>query len=319
MTEPRRRLNLSPDERRELAQLAARSGRSGGLRRRAYAILLLSRGLKGLEITRRTGYTGVHVSRLKARFLAARLVGLADRPRPGRPPRAPLNAARRVVAEALRAAVAGTSCPAIPDIAKRTGVSLHRVREVLSEHGLAQPAGRRSRLKPLRVDGIAGVCLRPRDLAFVLSANLVRPRPSDEALSEFVHVLGAVAGGLCSPDERKDDPRADVFRFLDTLAGDCDGELHAILGGRSQYERRAIEECEAVHPRVRLHFTPRGARWEDMVGEWLNLLPKQVTRWETCRSVPRLVRALRDHLIAGTWPPFIWTSGPRGGPEPRGC
>ncbi len=221
----------------------------------------------------------------------------------------------RVVALALRAAVRGRRPPAIPALAHRTAVSLHRVREILSEHRLGSPTGVRSPLTPLRVEGIAGVHLRARDPAFVFSCNSARARPGNEALPEFTSVFAAVAGGLRSSRERRDDPRADVFRFLDALAVDSGAELHAILSERALYPRRGAQDYEARHPHVRLHFTPRGARWEEMVGVWLNLLPRQVTHWESYRPVPRLVRALRDHLIAGAWPPFIWISGKRGGQE----
>lgn len=256
MTEPRDRINLSPGERRGLAQLAARSGRSARPRRRAYAILLLSIGLTGVEIARRTGYTGVHVSRLKARFLAGRLAGLADRPKSGRPPRVPLREATHVVALALRAAVKGTNRPPITDIARRTGISSHRVQEILAEHGLALPAGRRSRVAALRVDGIAAVHRRYPDAAFVFSCNSTRPEPADRALRDFAHVFAAVAGGLSLPGERRDDPPADVFRFLDTLAEDSGADLHAILGGRSLYPRPGAEECEARKPPRSAPFHP---------------------------------------------------------------
>ena len=183
--------------------------------------------------------------------------------------------------------------------------------------GEAGPDGSGSRVTPLRVQGIAGVHLRARDPAVVFSANVVHPRSADQARSDFVHVFAAVAGGLSLSNEGRDDLQADVFRFLDTLAASGGGELHAILGERPQYQRRAAEEYQRAHPHIRLHFTPRGARWEEMVGVWLNLLPREATRWGTFRPVPRLVRALRDYFISGARPPFIWVSGNRGGQEPR--
>src|SRR5580765_6202787 len=73
-----------------------------GLSRRARAVLLMAQGVSGVEIAERIGYTVVQVSRIRRRFAAGGLAGLADRPKSGRPPTVSARKRAQIVALTLR-------------------------------------------------------------------------------------------------------------------------------------------------------------------------------------------------------------------------
>jgi CRP-like cAMP-binding protein len=81
-----RAITMTAPVRAALERLVRAATTPAGLSRRARAVLLMDEGLSGREIATRTGYTPVQISRIRARFAAAGVEGLADRARAGRAP-----------------------------------------------------------------------------------------------------------------------------------------------------------------------------------------------------------------------------------------
>src|SRR4029434_7128391 len=81
-----RPIALSDTDRAELERLHRASSTPAGLSRRVRAVLVMARGLSGVEIAERIGYTVFQISRLRRRFAEDGVAGLHERPRPGRPP-----------------------------------------------------------------------------------------------------------------------------------------------------------------------------------------------------------------------------------------
>jgi hypothetical protein len=90
MPGPRSRLAqslvLTPPERSELERLVRAPTAAQGLARRARVVLLLADGHSVSATARRVGVDRRTARQWAARFRAARLAGLTDRPRSGRPP-----------------------------------------------------------------------------------------------------------------------------------------------------------------------------------------------------------------------------------------
>jgi transposase len=77
-------LKLSAADRKTLEKLIARPSAPAGHVRRARVVLLSADGVKGKEIAKRVGITAEYVSRIRKRFEANGVDGLAERKRAGR-------------------------------------------------------------------------------------------------------------------------------------------------------------------------------------------------------------------------------------------
>ncbi len=66
----------------------------------------------------------------------------------------------------------------------------------------------------------------------------------------------------------------------------------------------------AAHPRFKLHFTPTGASWLNLVESWFSKLTQQRLRRGIFGSVQELVAAIKDFLkYHNTDPkPFVWST-----------
>jgi hypothetical protein len=78
-------LVLSDTERRTLQGWAARRNTAQGLALRARIVLACAEGRGNTAVAARLGIRGTMVRKWRSRFLAARLDGLGDEPRPGVP------------------------------------------------------------------------------------------------------------------------------------------------------------------------------------------------------------------------------------------
>jgi transposase len=58
------------------------------------------------------------------------------------------------------------------------------------------------------------------------------------------------------------------------------------------------------HPRVQLHFTPKGSSWLNQIETWFGILTRQAIRRGTFVSAAALVRGIRDYIDT-------WNTNPR--------
>ena len=90
-------LKLSPPERARLQQWVRRRKTAHALARRSRIILLSASGQSNTEVSDRVGVTLAVVGYWRKRFLARRLDGLLDEPRPGAPRRITDRDVERVI------------------------------------------------------------------------------------------------------------------------------------------------------------------------------------------------------------------------------
>ncbi len=138
MAAPALAIALSDHDRHELERLQRASAGPAGLSRRARAVLLMAAGLPETEVARRTGYTPVQVSRIRHRFAAEGLAGLADRPRSGRPPTVSARTRARVVALTLKAPPKGVSHWSTRELAREVGLSHATVHRIWQAHACSR-------------------------------------------------------------------------------------------------------------------------------------------------------------------------------------
>jgi transposase len=325
------------EERRELETLLRSQTAASGLVRRARAVLLMADGESGAEVARRTGYTTVQVSRIRRRFFEERSSGLHDKPRSGRPRTVGSKKTAEIVAMTLRPPADGLTHWSTRDLAEKAGVSHTTVHRIWRAHNL-QPHrvqtfkfSRDPHLEE-RITDVVGLYLNPPTNAFVVSVdektqiqalNRTQPllplRPGIPArqthdyerhgLTSLYAALEIATGkvlGECSPTHRGQD----FLRFLKKVARSFPRrELHVIVDNSSTHSTPDVNTWLAAHPRIHLHFTPKGASWVNLIEAWFGLLTRKSVRRASFDSVAKLVAHIEAFIAH--WnerpTPFVWT------------
>jgi len=331
-----RSIDLSDEERGELERLRRATAVRAGVSRRAGAVLMMADEVSGVEIARRTGYTPVQISRIRARFAEERLDGLYDRPRSGRPREVTARKIARVVALTLKPPPRGHTHWSTRDLAPQTGLSHSTIQRIWKAHSL----------KPHRVEtfkfstdpraeekihDIVGLYLHPPDHAVVLSLdektqiqalNRTQPllplRPGLPArqthdyqrngLTSLYAALDVARGKIVAECSARHTSK-DFLRFIKTVARQFRGELHVILDNSSTHKTPEIEAWLESHPRICFHFTPTGASWLNMIEAWFSILSRKSIRrgsFDTVRALIRHIKAYIEHWNENPVP-FIWT------------
>jgi transposase len=335
-----RPITVSPAERAELERLQRIPSTPAGLSRRARAVLLMAQGVSGVEIAERVGYTVVQVSRIRRRYAAGGVAGLADRPKSGRPPTVSARKRAQIVALTLRPPGRGVTHWTTRDVARTAGVSHSTVHRIWQAHAL-QPH-RVTTFKfttdpdaEAKIHDVVGLYLQPPTNAVVVSVDektqiqaLSRTQPllplrpglparqtHDYQRNGLTSLYAAleVASGKVVGECRAQHTGADFLAFLQRLARSYRGqELHVILDNSSTHKTPAVQAWLRAHPRVHFHFTPKGASWLNLVEAWFSILTRKSIRRGSFETVRALIRHIERYLEE--WnahpTPFVWTKEP---------
>ena len=335
-----RQFDLTADERRELEKLVRTPSTPAGLSRRARAVLLMADGISGVEIAGRLGYTVVQVSRLRRRVAEEGITGIQERARSGRPAKITPRQRARIVALTLRKPEPGLSHWSTREIARRSGVSHMSVHRVWRGHDLKP-----HRLETFKfitdpqaeekIHDVVGLYLNPPQNAVVLSFDektqiqalertqpLLPLRPGLPArqthdyrrsgVTSLYAALEIVTGeviGECRPSHTG----SDFLAFLKRLAMLYrHKDLHVILDNSSTHSTPAVQDWLEKHPRVHLHFTPKGGSWLNLIEAWFGILTRRSLRRGSFATVRSLVRHIQNYIEH--WnehpTPFVWTKEP---------
>ena len=291
-----REITITTGARETLERLVRAATTAAGLSRRARAVLLMGEGVAGSEIATRVGLTPVQISRIRARFAAEGVAGLADRARSGRPAEITDAKRARILALTLKAPPKGRSQWSTREMAARVDVSAATVHRLWQSHAL-QP----HRLQTFKcttdpaaeakIHDVVGLYLAPPTNAVVLSVDektqiqalertqpllLLRPHlPVRQTHDSHRHGLTSlyaaleVGSGRVTGECSARHTGADFLRFLKRLHRQYRGrELHVILDNSSTHSTPAVKTWLAAHPRVHLHCTPTGVSWLNMIEAW---------------------------------------------------
>jgi len=327
-------------DRVELERLQRTPSTPAGLSRRARAVLLMANGVSGVEIAERIGYGAVQISRIRRRFAEMGVAGLAERPKPGRPPTVSARKRAQIVALTLRSPGAGRTHWTSRDLARETGVSHSTVHRIWQAHAL-QPH-RVTTFKfttdpqaEEKIHDVVGLYLHPPTQAVVLSVDektqiqaLSRTQPllplrpglparqtHDYRRNGLTSLYAAlnVASGQVIGECRARHTGGDFLAFLKRVARHYRRQpLHVVLDNSSTHTTPAVQAWLAAHPRVRFHFTPTGASWLNLVEAWFSILTRKSVRRGSFDTVRALVRQIERYLAE--WnahpTPFVWTKEP---------
>src|SRR5213595_2559406 len=300
-------LVLSDAERRTLENWAKRRKTAQGLALRARIVLACADGGSNIAVAARLRVNRGTVSKWRTRFLARRLDGLGDEPRPGVPRTISDAQVEEVVVRTLEEVPEGATHWSKRELAKQVGISPASVLRIWHAFGLQPWRTEDFKISPdpLLIDKIrdvVGLYLAPPDGAVVF---VVDEKPQIQALERTAPVLpmlpgvperrsfgyvrhltidlfaalniatGKVIGKLSAQH------RAVDFRdFLDQIDHQTDSALavHVICDNLSAHKAPVVQRWLLAHPRFVLHFTPTYSSWINQVERWLAELQRQIGR-----------------------------------------
>jgi transposase len=327
----------------EIAQLTAWSRRpktAHALAERAKIILASASGATSLDVAAAVGVDRNTVGKWRGRFLAQRLDGLLDAPRPGAPRTITDGDVERVIRKTLeeRPPAEEATHWSTRTMARAAGVTQTAVVRIWHAYGLQPHREETFKLStdPLFIDkvrDVVGLYLQPPDRALVLcvdektqvqaldrTAPLLPLRPGQperrthdyerHGTTSLFAALNIASGKViarCEPRHRAIEFR----RFLNTIdaAVPPDVDIHLVLDNLSTHKAPTVKRWLAQHPRYHLHFTPTSASWLNQVETWFSVLTRRQLRRGVHRSVAELETALLAYADRSneTARPFRWT------------
>ena len=331
---------LSETERRTLESWAKRRKTAQGLALRARIVLACVDGGPNIAVAARLGVSRATVRKWRTRFLARRLDGLGDEPRPGVPRTITDAQVEEVVVRTLEQVPEGATHWSKRELAGRAGISPTSVHRIWRAFGLQPWRTEEFKISPdpLLIDKIrdvVGLYLAPPANAAVFAVD---EKPQIQALERTAPVLPMMPG---TPERRSFDYERhgtiDLFAALNTATGKVIGRLsaqhravdfrdfldeidrqvdpglavHVICDNLSAHKAPAVHRWLLAHPRVQLHFTPTYSSWISQVpGGSPNC---SAAAWTAGCSAPSTSSPPRwkSGSRSGTPAP-----GPSGGPRP---
>lgn len=325
----------------EIAELTAWSRRpktARALAERAQIILASATGAPNLTVAEVVGVTFQTVGKWRRRFLAARVDGLLDAPRPGAPRSITDGDVERVIRKTLEERPTEATHWSTRLMAKAAGVTQTAVVRIWHAYGLQPHRAETFKLStdPLFVDkvrDVVGLYLAPPERALVLcvdektqvqaldrTAPLLQLGPGQperrthdytrHGTTSLFAALDIATGKVIAECHQRH--RAREFRhFLNTIeaAVPADLDIHLVLDNYGTHKAPTVKRWLAQHPRYHLHFTPTSSSWLNQVETWFSLLTQRQLRRGVHRSVRELEAALLGYATRSndTATPFRWT------------
>jgi transposase len=335
-------LEISDEERAELERRVRAHSTSQRMVRRCRVVLLAAHGWPNRQIAPVVGMKEHYVGEWRRRFETARLAGLNDAPRSGRP---------RVYDHDDRLAIVATATSQRPefdshwshrllaDALGEVGISASQVGRILAELDIKPHRVRSWLARPddpdfwERAADVCGLYLSPPTNALVLSVDektavpaRSRRHPTKAAApgrperqefeyrrhgtASFITALDVVSGEVRAADIERNDATHFVA-FLDELDAAIPDELavHLILDNGASHVAKATAAWLNAHPRFVAHYTPKHASWLNQVELFFSILTRRLLKRGEFASRSELV----DRVLAfineynRNAKPFRWT------------
>ena len=334
---PKAELSLTAEERDWLQGVTRRRKTAQALALRAQIVLACAEGLDNKTVAGKLGVCAATVGKWRSRFVAQRVDGLLDEPRPGAPRKVSDAAVEKVVTMTLEAKPRGATHWSSRLLAKQAGLSHMTVSRIWRAFGLQPHRSETFKLSkdPLLVDkvrDIVGLYMSPPTNALVLCVDeksqiqaldrtqpLLPMRPGQverrthdyqrHGTTSLFAALNILSGKVIG--EMHSRHRSIEFRkFLDTIEAEVpkDLDIHLIMDNYGTHKTALIRNWLAKRPRFHVHFTPTYGSWLNQVERWFALLTNRQIKRGTHRSVRELQQAIHAFIKANNDDPtpFVW-------------
>jgi transposase len=332
------KLTLTAEERETLEGWAQRRKTAQALALRARIVLACAEGKNNTTVAAALRLCKPTVGKWRGRFVAKRLDGLLDEPRPGAPRQISDAQVERVVTLTLESTPPNATHWSTRLLARRCGMTQSAVSRIWRAFALQPHRSETFKLSrdPLFIDkvrDIVGLYLHPPERALVLCVDekaqiqaldrtqpLLPMRPGQverrthdyerHGTTSLFAALEMASGKVIGECHRRH--RAVEFRqFLDTVDAAIPAGLgvHLILDNYGTHKTALIQRWLVRHPRYHLHFTPTGSSWINLVERWFATLTERQLRRGVHRSSRELEAALRQYVETYNQDhkPFAWT------------
>jgi transposase len=338
MGRPSAIVTLDAIERETLQGYARRFTSSQALAKRSRIILLLADGLSGKEVAQRIGTSAQTVCVWRHRFLASRLAGLSDAPRPGRPRTIAEKKVESVVTATLEAKPANATHWSTRGMAAQVGLSASTIGRIWKAFNLQPHRVDSFKLSTdpdfiAKVQDVVGLYLNPPDKALVLCVD---EKSQIQALDRTQTVLPMQPGRIeLQTHDYERHGVTSLFAALNVATGHVIGEchtrhrakefiaflgrierevpdnldIHVVLDNYATHKTPAVRRWLAKRPRFHFHFTPTSSSWLNQVERWFSLITGRMLKRGVHRSVRELIKAIQAYLEANNKEPkpFAWT------------
>jgi transposase len=331
-------LDLTEQERAQLVSWSRRRTSAQALALRSRIVLGCASGATNQAVAERERVSPATVGKWRGRFIAARLDGLVDEPRSGRPRTIVDEQVENVLVRTLESTPKNATHWSTRSMATESGLSREAVGRIWRAFGLQPHRVETWKLSkdPLFIDkvrDVVGLYLAPPERAVVLcvdeksqiqaldrTAPILPMRPGlpqrrthdykRAGTSSLYAALDITTGKVISALRQRH--RALEFKkFLIQIDQEVPGHLdvHLVLDNASTHKTPQIKRWLKAHPRFVLHFTPTSSSWLNLVERWFSELTTKKLQRGAHHSVPELNKDIRAWIE--TWNenprPYVWT------------
>jgi transposase len=338
---PKKELILTEEETQKLTLLARRPKTSQQNAMRARIILACGSGLNNTQVAEKLEVNLTTVCKWRARFVARRMAGMGDAPRPGQPRKITDQKVEEVVTKTLEQRPENATHWSTRSMAKAAGLNQNAIVRIWNAFGLKPHLQENFKLStdPFfveKVRDIVGLYLNPPEQtrAVVLcvdeksqvqaldrSQPILPMRPGQverrthdyyrHGTTSLFAALDIATGkviGRCHKRHR----HQEFLRFMDQVDREVPAELevHLVLDNYGTHKAPKVAAWFKKRPRYHLHFTPTSGSWLNQVERWFGQLTDKRLRRDAFKCVKDLEQAILNYIKHNNAQPkpFVWTA-----------
>ena len=336
MARPISALEVTPEEKLHLQRVARSQTGSQRDGLRARIVLRRGEGAGEAQIAEALGVSLTTVSTWSRRFELQGLEGLKDRPGRGRKAWLPTDKVRQVVTRVVQPPK-GKKKWSTRSMAAAVGLSHQSVHRIWKSNDLKPHLRRTFKISTdpqfeRKFWDVIGLYLNPPEKALVLCCDeksqcqaLERTQPGlplgighirtqthdykRHGTVTLFAALNYLDGKILSRTEARH-THVEWLRFLKQLDRETppDQELHLIVDNYATHKHEKVHNWLKRHPRIKLHFTPTGSSWMNLVERFFADLTADCVREGSFESVRELIEAIDEFLAVRNEEPkrYVW-------------